>query len=193
MTPQNYPLLGAGALALVGGAVVLMPPNYRDDVVGAAFRKIGVSDARPFWKEVLPAGTPESDYPRDWCGAFALWALNQAGLGRELEWVIGLGFLGKLPITQNPLPGDIAYFDTNQHHAVVAEVGMPGDRVGLINGNGGGSPSRVTVSTSPRAAAKNYYSIEPLIAAARAKRTASFIVGGALVAGAAAWALLPSR
>ncbi len=188
---ENYALAGAGALALLGTAVALWPTDPRLVVTDAVTDQIGQRDARPYWRSVLPASFPERQYPKDWCGAFALWALHQAELALDIDWVIGTGFLNKLPITRDPQPGDIAYFDTNQHHAVVTDVGLIGDRVGLVNGNGTGGA--VSVSTSPKSAVKAFYSIEPLVTEALARRSASWLLGGALLAGGAAWLLLPSR
>jgi surface antigen len=62
-------------------------------------------------------------------------------------------------VTTKPKIGDIAYFTTNQHHAVV--VGVNGDSIQIVNGNGLGG--KVTVSTTTRAAVTAFYSIVPLL------------------------------
>lgn len=183
-------LLAGGAACALGSLVLLWPAPPRARVVQRATDMLGVTDARAFWRDVLPPGTPESAYPKDWCGAFALWCLHQAGLGLDLSWEVGMGFLEHLPTTQHPQAGDIAYFDNNEHHAVVTDpdVGIPGS-VGLINGNG--NAGAVSASTSSGAAA--YYSIQPLIDQAAANSSAPWLIGGIVVAGVAAYALLPSR
>lgn len=191
---ERLALLGAGTLAVASGAIALWPVSRRSRVVDAATDALGVRDARAFWRDVLPAGTPESQYPKDWCGAFALWCLHQAGLGLDLQWEFGppnYGFLWRLPTTQNPQPGDVAYFDTNQHHALVTDIGLIGDRVGLINGNGMGGA--VTASSAQRSSAAAYYSIEPLVVAASAGSMLPWLVGSASAAGVAAWCLLPNK
>jgi hypothetical protein len=187
---KQYGLLGLGGAAAIGSLILLWPPAPRARVVQRATDMLGVSDARAFWKDVLPRGTPESAYSKDWCGAFALWCLHQAGLGLDLSWEVGMGFLQHLPTTQHPQAGDIAYFDNNEHHAVVTDpdVGIPGS-VGLINGNG--NAGAVSASTSSGAAA--YYSIQPLIDRAQANSSTPWLIGGVVVAGVAAYALLPSR
>jgi hypothetical protein len=50
-----------------------------------------------------------------------------------------IGFIYPLGLKQTPVPepGDIAYFQKNQHHAIVASVNSDGT-VSLINGNGTG-------------------------------------------------------
>lgn len=193
-TQERIVFLSAGALAAIGGAIALWPVSRRARVVEAATDALGITDARPFWRAVLPPGTPESQYPKDWCGAFALWCLHRAGLGLDLQWEFGppnYGFLWRLPTTQDPLPGDIAYFDNNQHHALVTDIGLIGDRVGLINGNGTGAA--VTASSTERTHAAAYYSIQPLIDAASSGSTLPWLLGSAAATGLGAWWLLPSR
>jgi hypothetical protein len=189
---KQYGLLGVGVVGALAATALWWPEPPRARVVTAATNMLGVTDAKQFWKDVLPPGTPESAYPADWCGAFALWCLHQAGLGKDIYWQVGLGFLSSyLPTTQNPMAGDIAYFNNNEHHAVVTDpdIGIPGS-VGLINGNGIGGA--VTASTSSNAAA--YYSIQPLIDQLAAQGSpVPWLVGGAAVIGLGAYALLPSR
>lgn len=193
LTPRQkqYGLLALGGVAAIGSLVLLWPSGPRARVVQRATDMLGVTDPRAFWRDVLPPGTPESAYPKDWCGAFALWCLHQAGLGLDIDWQIGLGFLdANLPKTDHPQAGDIAYFTNNQHHAVVTDpdVGIPGS-VGLVNGNG--QNGAVSASTSSNAAA--YYSVQPLIDQAAASSATPWIAGGIALAGVAAYALLPSR
>jgi hypothetical protein len=189
---KQYGLIGVGVVGALAATALWWPEPPRARVVTAATNMLGVTDASIFWKDVLPPGTPPSSYPADWCGAFALWCLHQAGLGKDIYWQIGLSFLSKyLPTTTNPMAGDIAYFNNNEHHAVVTDpdIGIPGS-VGLINGNGVGGA--VTASTSSNAAA--YYSIQPLIDQLAAQGSSvPWLVGGAAVIGLGAYALLPSR
>ena len=131
----------------------------RKKVVDAATSRIGESNDTEYWQDTLP-GLPESDYPKDWCGGFALWAIHQAGLGKNLNWKIGSGFLiPNLSFTAHPQPGDIAYFDHNQHHAVV--TGVHGTSVDTVSGNGLGG--KVSASTIPMASATAYFSLDPLL------------------------------
>jgi hypothetical protein len=84
-----------------------------------------VADERPapdpakYWAEILQRS---GQYPPHWCGALVLYALRKAGLTTAL-WRVGSGFIYelKLPRTNDPQPGDVAYFNKFQHHALVAE------------------------------------------------------------------------
>ncbi len=181
------------ALSLLGAALglwALWPVNPRIRVAEYARAELGKNDAAIYWADVLP-GTPPSGYPKDWCGGFALWALHRAGLAQGFDWVIGEGFLFHLPHTQEPQIGDIAYFDTNQHHAVVVGVDRVARTVALVNGNGTGGA--VSASVVPMAHVAGFYSIEPLLGAAHTGRvmTGAAALGGAVTAGAGAWALWP--
>lgn len=137
------------------------PESKRQAVVFAALGEVGNGDPTKYWADVLPGVDAKG---LEWCGAFALWALHQAGLALDRRWVLGRGFIlvgpHPLPQTTNPKPGDIAYFSKNQHEAIVEFV-SPG-AVQLVNGNGQGG--RVTVSTVPRASVTAFFSIEPLLA-----------------------------
>jgi hypothetical protein len=117
-----------------------------------------------YWASALP-NTPGLEH-LDWCGAFALWALHNAGLALDWTWQLGLGFLltknHHLPTTPNPQPGDIAYFDHNQHEAVVAQV--DGDTITLINGNG--TAGAVSQSQIQKSQATAFFSIAPLLSQA---------------------------
>lgn len=182
-------LWAAGAAATGTVALwALWPVSPRDRVARAARSQLGRTDAAPYWRDVLPFVSPQS-YPPDWCGAFALWAIHQAGLGRDVDWVIGRGISADLPTTQNPLPGDIAYFTNNQHHAVVVGVDGPSGTVALVNGNG--AAGAVSPSTIHQSQAAAYYSIAPLLETAAGDTAAPWLIGSAAVAGAAAWLLLP--
>lgn len=109
----------------------------------------------------------------DWCGIFDLWVYHQNGILTDVEWAyaedvsgdgrIDYGFLmvppKALPMTNSPEPGDIAYFNRNQHHALVEDV--RGDMIDLINGNGlGGKVTRSTVNRQEVAA---FFSVAPYL------------------------------
>lgn len=186
---SRYAAYGAGALAALGLGYALWPVPRRTRVTNAATSRLGSSDASEAWRDVLPAGYPPSSYPPDWCGAFALWCLHQAGLGLDIGWVVGVGFLEKLPITSDPQPGDIAYFTNNQHHAVVTDL-LGNNRLGLVNGNGTGG--KVSASSIDKSQAAAFYSIAPLVAQADdAGGTLPWILASGVVIGAGAWLLLP--
>lgn len=136
----------------------------RECVVESARVELGNNDPKKYWDDVLP-GTPISK-GIDWCGAFALWSLHQAGLLPDVQWVVGKGFLWdvprndwRLPIVKTPEPGDIAFFEHLQHQAVVEEVN--GDLMTLLNGNG--EHGAVTRSTVPISHATLLFSIAPLL------------------------------
>lgn len=132
----------------------------RAKVVSAALSQLGKSDASVYWADAMP-GAPESDYPKDWCGGFVLWALHEAGLGLDLVWKIGRGFLiPNLSQTKTPKPGDIAYFAHNQHHAIVSAMNSDGS-VSLVNGNG--ANGQVTTSSVPTSSVTAFFSLEKLL------------------------------
>src|ERR1700690_1872672 len=138
-----------------------LPPTMVDKrslVVNAAMSQVGSGDAQKYWDATAPGVTANKSLA--WCGAFALWAIKQAGLAGSWFWQLGKGFLYQLPITHSPQPGDVAYFSKMQHHAVVQSVN-PDGTVNLINGNGAGG--KVSLSTSPQSAVAAFYSIQPLL------------------------------
>ena len=152
--------LGAGVLYLKRSSLFgNTEASLRGKVVQAAISQLGRSDSTPYWMNVL--GTPSK---LSWCGAFALWALHQAGLALNKNWIPGKGFIltwpNPLPATHTPKPGDIAFFTSYQHQAVVSAV-YPDGTVGLVNGNGANgtvSPSRTLASNVTA-----FYSIQPFI------------------------------
>ena len=140
------------------------PRPAREAVVRAALSQIGNGNPKRYWDDVLP-GVDVGE--ADWCGAGALWSLHQAGLALDRQWKLGSGFLltpPALPTTRQPEPGDIAYFDHNQHQAVVADV-APG-LVALVNFNGIGG--LVSLSKIKPVQATAFFSIAPLISSANA-------------------------
>lgn len=188
-TPAGWAVAALGALGAAGSVWALWPVSPRLRVAQAALSQVGKGDASVYWADVLP-GYPPGSYPKDWCGGFALWSLHQAGLGKNLFWVIGLGFLsGNLPETGVPQVGDIAYFDTNEHEAVIVGVDYVRGTMDLVNGNGTGGV--VSTSTTPISHAAGIYSIAPLLASAQTETSLPWIAASALVLGAGAWVLLP--
>lgn len=140
----------------------------RQDVVSKAAELIGNPDTDPIWKDVLSPHDYQPHIRLAWCGAFALNRLHAAGLGQDVKWIFGKGFLGRLPKTDRPQPGDIAYFDKPyQHHAIVESV--DGETLHTIDGNQGHGPDHLlgtdqgtTVRRVQRhLSAGAYYSIAP--------------------------------
>lgn len=108
-----------------------VPPGPRGNVVRTALETVKHPPSPDeIWEDTAPTlvGTGAA-----YCGGFALWVLHRAGLFPGLPWEPGRGFCHRLPRTSNPQPGDIAYFDRLQHHAVV--VGIDGDVVTTVDGN----------------------------------------------------------
>lgn len=131
------------------------PDPRRLAVVEAARSQIGRSDPAPYWDDTI--GTTAG--PKHWCGGFALWAIHQAGLGPDIDWKVGVGFCYLLPTTTDPQPGDIAYFERHQHHAIVERI--DGDRLYSIDGNQPDIQERVRPVSDVAA----FYSIAPLLEA----------------------------
>lgn len=132
-------------------------------IVETALNEVGESDSSKY------GAAPGVD----WCGIFDLWVYHENGVLTDVEWAyaedvsgdgkIDFGFLmvppNALPMTNDPEPADIAYFNTNQHHAMVREVRE--DEVDLINGNGKGG--KVTLSTVPRSKVTAFFSVAPYL------------------------------
>jgi hypothetical protein len=188
LTPhqKDLALLLGGAGGLAAATLALWPLAPRELAAEAALSQLGQSDADPYWKDVLTPGYPPSGYPKDWCGGFVLWALHRADLGLDILWEVGSGFLSRLPTTQHPEVGDVAYFTNNQHHAMIVNV-RPDGRLDLVNGNGTGGKVSSSVILPSQAAA--FYSIQPLIDAAP-NTSGLWLLGGAVLAGVASWKLI---
>jgi surface antigen len=166
--------VGLTALAGIGVGVLYLKRNsisslispvteasLRNNVVQAAISQLGQKNPIPYWVNTTGMSQPST---QSWCGAFALWALHQAGLAINKNWINGKGFLltqpTSLSTTHTPKPGDIAYFDNYQHHAVVANV-YPDGTIDLINGNG--TNGAVTPSHPKASSVTAFYSIQPYI------------------------------
>ena len=143
----------------------------RQAVVDAAVAELGPDTHLKrckYWDSALGHGvTYESIASLAWCGGFALYCLHTAGLGKDVLWRIGSGFLLQpphpLPRVKTPEPGDIGYLDKPfQHHFVVESV--DGVIVHSVDGN---QPDvrRKTRSIGPSLV---FFSIEPLLLLANA-------------------------
>jgi hypothetical protein len=165
-------LLGLGAIVLTMGKGEQVKRDQLDPktptepdleqrlkVVNAAIREIGPQNPKKYWDDTVP-GYP--GFSGAWCGGFALWAIHQAGLAKDVDWEIGKGFCYRLPITKNPLPGDIAYFDNPyQHHAIVESVNN-----GMVNTIDGNQPgNEVRRRTRDYESVTAFYSIDPYVQA----------------------------
>lgn len=131
--------------------------SIRAAIVEAARGELGPGDVREYWRS---CGVPPP-YPQHWCGAFALWALHQAGVALDQMWDVGVGFVApcRLRQTRQPLPGDIAYTDVPwQHHAIVESLAADG-MLTTIDGN---QPD-VRIRTRPRPPAIVFYAVQPLV------------------------------
>jgi len=95
-----------------------------------------------------------------WCGMYALWVFQQAGLLTDVKWEPGKGFLFKLPTTDNPKPGDLGYLDKRNHHSIVKEV-RPDGSVITIDGNS--MWGRVAKNKRKLSDFRSFHSIAPLI------------------------------
>jgi hypothetical protein len=153
-------LFGVGSAALLKiRKRVSVKCDYRQRVVAMALREVGTYDPSKYWLDAY-GYVPDSKY--SWCGVFALWVLRQVGLV-DWKWRTGKGFIyedgiARLPITESPDSGDVAYYDQPyQHYAIVERV--IGDRVSIIAGN---TPN-VSTSQVQLSKATAYYSIEPLL------------------------------
>lgn len=100
-----------------------MTDPRRSAVVAAAVAEIGPGDTPRYWRScgIAPAPKPGTK-GGEWCGAFALSCLHDAGLALGVMWLPGTGFIWpqRLPVTKNPEPGDVLYLDKPwQHHGLV--------------------------------------------------------------------------
>jgi CHAP domain len=163
--------------------------SYRSDVVRAAVKEWqSHPEGRPalYWQEDLVG----SGFSGDWCGGFALWCLKQAGLAKGIPWIIGVGFIEpqRLPEVATPEPGDIVVIpDPFEHQAIVVSYEPSTGMVTSIDGNQPGIETKVRFRSSNM----QFYSIQPFID--EAERNASswpYLVAGAAIVGAAAWAWL---
>ena len=132
-----------------------------------------------YWRRVL-GPTWKGPFPHAWCAAFGLWCVQEAGLAPGVVLLVngingkGWGFCEPLalPKVKIPEPGDIAYFEKFQHHAVVEFADVSGGVFWSIDGNQPAIDRHGPQGTMPArelGAAKAFYSIKPLILAAQKK------------------------
>lgn len=88
-----------------------------------------------------------------------MWVLREANLTSG-KWVMGKGFASKLPQTKLPEPGDVAYFEHLQHHAIVEHI-LPNGALVTIDGNQPGESVRRR--ERHRGDATAFFSIQPLV------------------------------
>jgi hypothetical protein len=133
----------------------------RQRLVELARAEEGRGEDPEYWLEAFGSVPPLGAYA--WCGVFDLCLLRKCGLTNQL-WLTGpkqYGFIypcGLKP-TNDPQPGDIAYFTRKQHHAIV--LNATSDAVELCNGNGTGGV--VSIGWTPRANVSSFFSIQSLI------------------------------
>jgi len=162
--------------------------SYRSDVVRAAVKEW---EAHPAGRPDLYAAEVGGDAGADWCGYFALRSLQKAGLAKGTRWVQGNGFISplNLPLTNNPQPGDIVFVpEPFGHQAPIVSFEPTTGMVTSIDGNQPDIRPRVRFTKGGNI---RFYSIQPLIdAAERNAPVWPWLVGGAAVLGAAAYAWL---
>lgn len=163
----RFVFAGAGAIGLTAFIAVVkkMFTSTREEIVKAAESQIGDQDPDKYWSVVAPT---LMNTGAAWCGGFSLWVLRQAGLAGDIDWTVGRGFIFKgnnghpLPTTNDPQPGDIAYFSNLQHHAIVKSYNPETGELVTIDGNQ--SPGeQVKQRTRNVKEASTFFSIEPLL------------------------------
>ncbi len=103
--------------------------------------------AKDAWPDQVIETAGKEGFPH-WCGIFTVYAIKKAGIDLGY-WQVGKGVssFGTLQATENPLPGDIGYFELHQHHCIIKAV--HGDTIDTIDGNSGNF-SEVKEKTRPR-------------------------------------------
>lgn len=160
-------------LAFAGLAMISDSPSPTDRkrqararLLALARAELGADDPGPYWLETI--GPDPRYWPEDWCGGFVLAMLKRAGIAPESwRWVVGHGFLRRDPMRQLPRgvlpePGDVAYFDRKQHHAIVESVNAEARTFTTIDGNStGGKVARN--EGRPLSSVAAFFSIDRLI------------------------------
>ncbi len=140
-----------------------VPENWR------AFPIKNAARVAEYWQRVLPSlwtGPP----PPHWCACFAMWCLQEAGLTdaraellpKPKNWLSFMSamHLNPLPARALPKPGDVAYFEKNQHHAVVMAVDEKTKTFDSVDGN---QPAILIHKGRALSGVKAFYSIQPLV------------------------------
>lgn len=167
LEPWQKAVLGVAGVGLAAGAAVLIfrragfAVSPRQRVVQIAESQIGQDKGSTYASATRENNVP----PRVWCGIFALWALRQARL-TNWYWDWGTGFIGKLPRTRNPKPGDIAFKEEPyQHQAVLRKIAN--GFAYTVDGNS--YYGKVQPREHPVSYWTAFYSIEPLIQGCRSE------------------------
>ena len=73
---------------IAGGITYLLTDDIRTKIVKIAQKEIGLNRSKVYWLDTLGY-----DNDKDWCGSLILWVYHQVGIGLDIKWVVGLGFL----------------------------------------------------------------------------------------------------
>lgn len=128
------------------------------------------ADRLELWRSVLPpewtAAQVVQYQLKHWCGGFTLACLHDAGLALDVHWKDAVGYCEpqRLPRVKIPEPGDVAWFQKNQHYAVVERV--RGNVFDSIDGNQGHTPERPAIALHTGRALSSvavFYSIAPFL------------------------------
>lgn len=153
--------------------------SVRDRILEVAVSKLGdygkgSREVLAIWRDVLPANVTEAQVKQaadklEWCGAFALHCLREAGV-TQTHWVIGEGFVLRLltskAATKTPQPGDIGITQGPPerrlfHHFIVTNFIAPHDW-DSIDGNSPHCAHRRHAALDPTT---TFYSVQSLLPA----------------------------
>ena len=124
----------------------------RQRVINAAAGELGNSE----WTRYVGVVEPRPPSQRvSWCGIFATWAMQEAGY--NTHWELGKGIRPPMSTTQNPKPGDIAYFGGELHHYAIVES-IEGNIINTIDGNSQGR--KVARNSRPRSSIRAFFSLD---------------------------------
>jgi len=140
--------------------------SIRQNIIDIAMaeRELPKPRVADYWQDVLTPQDFEGPHPPAWCGCFCLYCYHRAGLLLDAHWRVGHGFAERFlrhELVTNVQVGDLAYFASHQHHALVRDV--VGGNVKLINGNGLGG--HITLSQILTRQVTCFYSIAHLLPA----------------------------
>lgn len=120
-------------------------------------------DPQVYWDKAAPGIklTPAELKEKAWCAGFCLWSVKEAGFGALARWDFNGGGMGRdIVQTQQPRPGDIAYFQKPLQHYALIEA-LSEDMVWLINGNSGGKG--IARNVVKRSSVSGFFSIERML------------------------------
>ena len=114
-----------------------MTIDYRARILESAASMIGdygkgSDQLYDIWRDVLPLAVATDKQvvqcaaKLEWCGSSALYALHRAGVGLDVHWRLGVGFIGpaklrKLGKDEHPKPGDLAVKNHPFAHHMIVE------------------------------------------------------------------------